>query len=183
MNEEVNAIILISFGSYAFALMRGVTGPRRGAWRYRRPAGRLTGCRGWAISRAVTSGRGWRFRAVRGRWPCVAGSRRRFSRRRSRYSYKFRGLHTIAQHMSVEQGHQGLYYIREMDWRRTILKERSYDYWCLLDEGCNKTSYDYKNHVKVCMKPKLITCYDTTLASVLDSKLAFELVDSNDADG
>ena len=45
------------------------------------------------------------------------------------------------------------------------------------------TFYGYKNHAKVCRKTKLITGYDTTSASVHDSKRGAELVDSNDAVG
>ncbi len=47
----------------------------------------------------------------------------------------------------------------------------------------NETFYGYKNHAKVCVKTKLITGYDTTPASVHDSKRASELVDRNDAEG
>ena len=43
------------------------------------------------------------------------------------------------------------------------------------------TFYGYKNHAKVCRKTKLITSYDTTSASVRDSKRCAELVDDNDA--
>lgn len=45
------------------------------------------------------------------------------------------------------------------------------------------TFYGYKNHAKVCRKTKLITGYDTTSASVHDSKRGAELVDGNDAVG
>lgn len=45
------------------------------------------------------------------------------------------------------------------------------------------TFYDYKNHAKVCRKPKLITGYDTTSVSVHDSKRGAELVDSHDRIG
>ena len=43
-----------------------------------------------------------------------------------------------------------------------------------------ETFYGYKNHAKVCRKTKLIMGYDTTSASVHDSKRGAELVDSND---
>ena len=45
------------------------------------------------------------------------------------------------------------------------------------------TFYGYKSHAKVCRKTKLITGYDTTSASVHDSKRGAELVDGNDAVG
>ena len=45
------------------------------------------------------------------------------------------------------------------------------------------TFYGYKNHAKVCRKTKLIMGYDTTSASVHDSKRGAELVDDNDAVG
>ena len=45
------------------------------------------------------------------------------------------------------------------------------------------TFYGYKNHAKVCRKTKLITGYDTTSASVHDSKRGAELVGGNDAEG
>ena len=45
------------------------------------------------------------------------------------------------------------------------------------------TFYGYKNHAKVCRKTKLVTGYDTTSASVHDSKRGAELVDDNDAVG
>ena len=44
-----------------------------------------------------------------------------------------------------------------------------------------ETFYGYKDHAKVCRKTKLIMGYDTTSASVHDSKCGAELVDSNDA--
>ena len=47
----------------------------------------------------------------------------------------------------------------------------------------DETFYGYKNHAKVCVKTKLITGYDTTDASVHDSRRASELVDENDAEG
>ena len=47
----------------------------------------------------------------------------------------------------------------------------------------DETFYGYKNHAKVCVKTKLITGYDTTDASVHDSRRASELVDDNDAEG
>ena len=47
----------------------------------------------------------------------------------------------------------------------------------------DETFYGYKNHAKVCVKTKLITGYDTTDASVHDSREASELVDDNDAEG
>lgn len=47
----------------------------------------------------------------------------------------------------------------------------------------NETFFGYKNHAKVCVKTKLITGYDTTDASVHDSKRASELVDDNDVTG
>lgn len=47
----------------------------------------------------------------------------------------------------------------------------------------DETFYGYKNHAKVCVKTKLITGYDTTDASVHDSRQASELVDDNDAEG
>lgn len=47
----------------------------------------------------------------------------------------------------------------------------------------NETFYGYKNHAKVCAKTKLITGYDTTDASVHDSKRASELIDGNDRPG
>lgn len=43
--------------------------------------------------------------------------------------------------------------------------------------------YGYKNHANVCRKTKLITGYDTTVASVHDSKRGAELVDYNDIAG
>lgn len=46
-----------------------------------------------------------------------------------------------------------------------------------------ETFYGYKDHAKVCVKTKLITGYDTTPASVHDSRRASELVDGNDAIG
>lgn len=45
------------------------------------------------------------------------------------------------------------------------------------------TFYGYKNHAKVCRTTKLIMGYDTTSASVHDSKRGAELVDDNDAAG
>lgn len=47
----------------------------------------------------------------------------------------------------------------------------------------DETFFGYKNHAKVCVKTKLITGYDTTDASVHDSKRASELIDSNDKEG
>ena len=45
------------------------------------------------------------------------------------------------------------------------------------------TFYGYKNHAKVCRKTKLIMGYDTTPASVHDSKRGAELIDNNDIKG
>lgn len=47
----------------------------------------------------------------------------------------------------------------------------------------NETFFGYKNHTKVCAKTKLITGYDTTSASVHDSKRASELIDDKDKKG
>ena len=52
-----------------------------------------------------------------------------------------------------------------------------------MDKKDGETFFGYKNHAKVCRKNKLITGYDTTSATVLDSKRGAELVDDNDAVG
>lgn len=46
-----------------------------------------------------------------------------------------------------------------------------------------ETFFGYKDHTKVCVKTKLITGYDTTDASVHDSRRASELIDYNDKKG
>ena len=47
----------------------------------------------------------------------------------------------------------------------------------------NENHYGYKNHAKVCRKTKLIRSYDTTDASVHDSKVSDSLIDDRDAKG
>lgn len=47
----------------------------------------------------------------------------------------------------------------------------------------DETHYGYKNHAKVCRKTKLIRGYDTTDASVHDSKVSDSLIDDGDSKG
>lgn len=47
----------------------------------------------------------------------------------------------------------------------------------------DETYYGYKNHAKVCRKTKLIRSYDTTDASVHDSKVSDSLIDEKDSKG
>lgn len=56
-------------------------------------------------------------------------------------------------------------------------------YRCPLDQEGQRDFLWIKNHAKVCRKTKLITGYDTTAASVHDSKRGAELVDCNDVAG
>lgn len=68
-------------------------------------------------------------------------------------------------------------------WKDNPLKKSHKDIDAHWTKKGGETFFGYKNHAKVCRKTKLITGYDTTSASVHDSKRGAELVDGNDAQG
>lgn len=68
-------------------------------------------------------------------------------------------------------------------WNDNPHKKRHKDVDARWTKKRDETHYGYKNHAKVCRKTKLIRGYDTTDASVHDSKVSDSLIDDNDAKG
>lgn len=68
-------------------------------------------------------------------------------------------------------------------WNDNPHKKRHKDIDARWTKKGGDTFYGYKNHAKVCRKTKLIMGYDTTSASVHDSKCGAELIDNNDING
>ena len=88
-----------------------------------------------------------------------------------------RQCNTREENKKIKEGHGG-----EL-WNDNPAKKSHKDIDARWTKKRDETFFGYKNHAKVCVKTKLITGYDTTDASVHDSKRASELIDSNDKGG
>lgn len=88
-----------------------------------------------------------------------------------------RQRNTREENKEIKEGHGG-----EL-WNDNPHKKSHKDVDARWTKKREETFFGYKNHAKVCAKTKLITGYDTTDASVHDSKRASELIGPNDKEG